>query len=534
MMFFGLFGGLALFLFGMRTMSDGLQNAAGDRMQGILGRVTRLPILGVLVGALVTLVIQSSSATTVMVISFVNAGLLNLTQAIGVIMGTNIGTTVTAQLIAFDLTDLYLPLIVVGFFVGFFVKKASLKYFGQFMFGFGVLLMGLSFMAEAMAPLRDMPAFQDFIVRYGDIAVLGLLIGILITVVIQSSSAAMGILLALSFNDLIPLDTAIAVILGFNVGTCVTAILASIGLQTTAKRAAAAHLIFNVLGAVLCLLFLPLFSKLVLAVTPGDHMPQLIANAHTLFNVINTIIFLPFVAVIARIVTRLVPEKKLEEPAGATFLDERMLGTPSAAMNLATEEVLQMGAEALAIFDMAMRGLIDGNVKKAETVLEAERRIDRVTREVSEYLAKISRHELTEEQSQDYVLLHHVLNDFERISDLCENIAELTQTAEAEGISFSDQGLIDLKEMSRLVSENIERAVAVLVSRNKKEVAAILAVESEIDNLEQAFRIRHIARFSDGLCQPHAGIVFLDVISNLERIGDHVANIAREVKNVLA
>ncbi len=531
-MFLGLFGGLALFLFGMRSMSEGLQNVAGSRMQTILKRVTGIPIFGILVGTLITFIIQSSSATTVMVISFVNAGLMNLTQAIGVIMGANIGTTITAQLIAFKLTDFFMPLIAVGFFISFLVKKPSIKYLGQFLFGFGVLLMGLYLMSDAMEPLRDMPAFQDFIISYGNIAIVGVLIGALMTVIIQSSSAAMGILIALSFNELIPLDTAIAVILGLNIGTCVTTIIASIGTNYAAKRSALAHLIFNVLGAILCLAMLPLFEKLILYITPSDHMPQLIANAHTVFNIMNMIIFLPFIRLLAKLVTRIMPGEDRILSTVPLFLDERMLKTPSAAINLAAQEILHMGDIAMETYNLAIEHLINRDTKGAAEVFRYEKVIDDLTKEITEYLAKISRHQLTEELSEEYILLHNVVNDIERVGDHAENIAEMTMVLAQNDECFSGQAIADLREMSSLVGDTLKMSLHALASRDTELVEGILKNEEAIDNMEQVFRIRHIARLSDGLCRPYPGIVFLDVNSNLERSGDHAANIARLVKGI--
>ena len=314
-MIIGLLGGLALFLYGMTSMSEGLKNAAGAKMQGILSKVTSIPILGILVGTLVTLVIQSSSATTVMVVSFVNAGLMNLTQAISVILGANIGTTITAQLIAFNLSDYFFIFIIVGFLLDFISKNSVIKYIGQFSLGFGILLMGLSFMSSSMEPLKDSPTFMQLIVEYGDITIIGFLIGMLLTMILQSSSATIGILIALSFNNLMPLETAIAVVLGLNVGTCATTLLASIGTTISAKRAAIAHLIFNITGAVLCMLILPWFTELIEFITPTDSLAVEIANAHTVFNIINTVIFYPFVGKLAAFVKKILTDNTPPKPA---------------------------------------------------------------------------------------------------------------------------------------------------------------------------------------------------------------------------
>lgn len=337
-----LLGGLALFLYGMRIMGEGLQKVAGDRMRKFLEVVTGFPVIGVLVGAIVTSIIQSSSATTVMVVGFVNAGLMTLRQAISVIMGANIGTTVTAQLIAFKLTDYVMPIIALGFAMYFFSKRRQFKYIGFFILGFGILFLGLNTMADAMAPLREYKGFTDFIILFGDYPLLGVFLGIIMTMLIQSSSATIGILMAMATQGLVPLGTAIPVLLGDNIGTCITAVLASIGAGLSARRAAMAHVCFNSAGTIIFLIFLPFFKEFVLMISPPADIARQIANAHTSFNVLNTLIFLPMIGLLERLVVNIVAGEEVEIKRGPMYLDERFLNSPSIALSLATKEIIRM------------------------------------------------------------------------------------------------------------------------------------------------------------------------------------------------
>lgn len=531
-MVIGLLGGLALFLYGMTSMSEGLKNAAGARMQSILGKVTSRPILGILAGMLVTFVIQSSSATTVMVVSFVNAGLMSLTQAISVILGANIGTTITAQLIAFKLSDFFFLFIIVGFLVSFLSKKSTVKYVGEFVFGFGILLMGLYFMSTSMEPLKDSPTFIHLIIEYGGNALFGFLIGMVLTMVLQSSSATIGILIALSFNDLIPLQTAIAVVLGLNVGTCATTLLASIGTNITAKRAAIAHLFFNVLGALLCLLVLPLFTQFIQFITPTDSLAVEIANAHTIFNVANTILFYPFIGTLANFVTKLLPEKKQKKATTALYLDERVLETPAVALNLAKQEMRFLGTMAWENLERSMNGFLSMDTSSTKKVFETETKIDRLTQQIVDYLSLINRHELTDDQAEDYTLLLHAVGDIERVGDHSEKISELLINGMENSMKMSNTAKNELAEMTELVTSTFKMSIEAFNEKNTAKAQEVMDLENKIDGVSSSLRKLHIDRLSDGLCQPYAGIIFLDVNNNLERVGAHAANIAKIVRDI--
>lgn len=526
----GLFGGLALFIFGMQSMGEGLQRAAGNRMRRILEILTGIPIMGVLVGAVVTAIIQSSSATTVMVVGFVNAGLMTLKQAISVIMGANIGTTVTGQLIAFNLSQYFLPIIAIGFGFNFLAKNKTLKYLGQVLFGFGLLLMGLYIMGDSMKPLREYQGFQDLMIKFGEYKILGLLLGLVMTMVLQSSSAAVGILIAMGTQGLVPLDTALPVLLGFNIGTCVTAILASIGTKISAKRAAAAHVLFNIIGAVIFLIFLPYYKTLVLWLSPEHDVVRQIANAHTTFNIINTLLLIPLISTLENIVVRVIPGKEKIIKRGPIYLDERMMKSPAIAISLANREVIRMGELAADNLDNAMKAFVERDKELLREVLEIEDVIDELETAITEYLAKISHKGLTETVSTFHTGLLHAVNDIERVGDHAENIAHLAEITIKENLSFSDYAIKELQKMENLASETFKMAVISLKNADVSLADRVLENETKIDEMEKYLRKSHISRLNEGLCITHSGVIFLDIISNLERVGDHSTNIAAVVK----
>ncbi|MGI6629091.1 MAG: Na/Pi cotransporter family protein [Bacillota bacterium] len=528
--FFGLLGGLALFLYGMFSMGEGLQKAAGERMRKILEVLTGIPVVGVLMGTLVTAIIQSSSATTVMVVGFVNAGLMTLKQAISVIMGTNIGTTMTAQLIAFKLSDYYLPIIGIGFLVFFLAKKKSIKYIGQVFFGFGLLLLGLYIMGDAMKPLGDYPGFKEFMVNFGKYKILGVGVGILMTVLIQSSSATIGILIALATQGLIPLDVALPVLFGDNIGTCITAVLASIGTKLSAKRAAIAHVLFNVTGTIIFITFLPYFKMLVLSISPEGDIARQIANAHTSFNILNTCLFLPFITLYTNLITRLVPGEEKIIKKGPVYLDKRVLNTPSVALSLASKELIRMGRLAKDNLDNAMTALLNKDSSLIKDVLDIEDVIDELESEITEYLSQINQKGLTKENSVILSNYLHAVNDIERVGDHANNIIEYAETCIEDNIIFTPFAINEISEMHKFVSETFSMSIQALKDNDVVKAGQVLENESKIDEIEKSLRKSHIGRLNEGQCIVHAGVIFLDIISNLERVGDHAHNIASLVK----
>lgn len=528
---FGLLGGLSIFIFGMQSMGEGLQKIAGDKLRKILKVLTGVPVIGVTVGAIVTAIIQSSSATTVMVVGFVNAGLMSLKQAVSVIMGANIGTTITAQLIAFKISHYFLPIIAIGFGLNFFSKKKSTKYLGQVLFGFGLLLMGLSVMGNSMNPLREFQGFRDFMANFSHFKILGVGVGIVMTMLIQSSSATIGILIVMATQGLLPLDAALPILLGDNIGTCITSVFASIGTNLSAKRAAFAHVVFNVAGAIVFLILMPYFKIFVLSISSEGDIARQIANAHTSFNVLNTLIFLPFISTIVSLVTKLVPGEEKIIKNGPIYLDERMLNSPAIAISLANMELTRMGELASESLDNAMKAFINNDEKLLKEVYNIEEVINELEEDITDYLAKLSQKGLTESVSTMHSGLLHAVNDIERIGDHAENIAELASVRIEDNISISEHAERELQNMHDFVLETLKISIQALRENDDVLAKKVLENEPQIDEEEKRLRRSHIGRLNEGQCIPHAGVVFLDIISNLERVGDHSNNIAHVVLN---
>lgn len=537
---FGLFGGLAVFIYGMNLMGDGLQKAAGERMRRILEILTGNPILGVIVGTLVTVLLQSSSATTVMVVGFVSARLMTLPQAIGVIMGANIGTTITAQLIAFKVGHYAYPIAALGFIFFFFFKKKIIKYIGQTVFAFGLLFMGLNIMSDVMKPLAKSPVFEDMISQLGTHPILGLLAGTLMTVVVQSSSATIAVLQNLASqpgpdgNAAIDLKTAMPILFGDNIGTTITALLAAIGARINAKRAAIAHSIFNVLGATVFIFLIPVFATFVEFISPKGSSTEIIArqiaNAHTFFNVFNTLLWLPFIWLLAKFVTYLVRGQEDTIENRVLYLDNKILNNPAIAMDLATKELTRMATLAQQMMENAKKSFVDGDINCAKKVHELEEIVDMLQCEIVKYLSTmLSQGTLTDRQSVRLAGLMHITNDIERMGDHCKNIAEFAVQKIEENLPFSNEAITDTTEAFNKLNQMVDDAIMSLSKDNANLAKKVLSEEYEIDDLEDKLRIRHIERLNSGLCNPTSTIIFVELIHNLERIGDHCNNIAEAV-----
>ncbi|WP_243125350.1 Na/Pi cotransporter family protein [Clostridium amazonitimonense] len=532
-MIIGLIGGLGLFLFGMKLMGDGLENAAGEGLKNILEKVTSNPIMGVLIGAIVTAVIQSSSATTVMVVGFVNAGLMNLSQAVGVIMGANIGTTITGQLVAFKLDHIAPIFVGVGSAIVLFSKSNKRREFGNIVLGFGILFMGMGIMGDSMKPISDAPQFQNLVVAIGDNWLIGLIVGLAMTAIVQSSSATTGILIALASTGSIDMNVALPIILGCNIGTCVTALLSSIGTSKTARKAAIIHLFFNVLGT---LIFIPLRGVLVHMVqyiSPMDVKRQ-IANAHTIFNITNTLVLLPLSKYLIIAANKLIPGEDQVEKIGATFIDERFLETPVIALGQVIKEVSRMANKAKENLEISMGAFRENDDQLVSKVYENEKIINALEEDITTYLVKLSKTELSDEQKGIIASTFHVVNDIERIGDHAENIADLTSEKIIKRLEYTAQGMGELKQMYDYTLHALEVAIESYKIHDPKRIEEVSAIEQRIDELEKEFREAHISRLNSGVCSPNAGAVFLDIISNLERIGDHAKNIAENVTNTFA
>lgn len=520
---FGLLGGLGLFLYGMNQMGDGLQKIAGNRMRHLLEVLTSNPIIGVFLGAFITAIIQSSSATTVMVVGFVNAGLMNLPQAISVIMGANIGTTITAQLIAFDIGAYALVFVALGALPYLVGKRKRWRYLGQVFAGFGILFLGIETMKGAMAPLSDTQAFANLTLRMSDNWLYGLTMGTVMTAIMQSSSATIGIIQSLAGEGLITLSMALPVLFGTNIGTTVTALISSIGTSVTARRAAASHLLFNVAGTLIFLPLFPWFSKIV---TSTSHAPiRQIANAHTLFNVANTLVLLPFAGLLAYTVSKLIPARPNGEEL-TLHLDSRLLTTPAVALEQAFSEVMRMGQMALEMLRVAKENITTPTEDGLARILELEEAIDEYEAGIVQYLVELSKRSLSEDLAERHRQLYHLINDIERVGDHGENIQELLAHKLANKAVFSETATKELEEFLDYTMETFNLA---LLAWEKDDPSCALTArerEPQIDKQEESLRLSHIDRLNQNLCSPISGVIFLDIISNLERVGDHAANIA--------
>jgi len=522
--------GLALFLYGMNVMGDGLQKSAGNKMKSIIEALTRNRIMAVFIGMVVTAIIQSSSATTVMVVGLVNAGIMTLTQSVGIIMGADIGTTITAQLVSINLTALAPFSIALGVVINLSTKNARVKKYSEILIGFGILFLGMDIMKSACKPLRSYEPFTNLLTRFGSGTAIDTFLaigtGFLVTGVIQSSSATTGIMIALAAAGLLNIESAFPVLLGANIGTCITALLSSIGTKRVAKRAALIHLSIKVIGTVM---FALLLSDITVDIVQriSDNPARQIAWAHTLFNVINTIVLLPFAPLIVKFVFILLPQQDTaEEQEYSLALDDRMMETPYIALEQIKNEIAVMGDHAKTSFDHAMDGFISNSPAKIEEVYETEKRINLMEEEIINYLVKLSNASLSLDQRESIDTLFHVVSDIERVGDHAENIVELLEYKFANEISFSDQAITELEDIYGTALKAIDVSLESFQSEDESQARKVTAIEDRIDELEKSLKKKHIKRVTDGVCKPKSSILFLELINNIERVGDHAMNIA--------
>lgn len=531
-MIFEFLGGLGIFLFGIKYMGDGLQKSAGDKLRDILDRFTSNPFMGVLAGIIVTGLIQSSSGTTVIVVGLVSAGFMTLRQAIGVIMGANIGTTVTALIIGIDIGEYALPILAFGSVLLFFFKNKKIHSFGQIVFGFGALFFGLELMSSGMKPLRSLEAFHELTVNMSANPILGVVIGTVFTVIVQSSSATIGILQGLFSEGLVDIHAALPVLFGDNIGTTITAVLASIGASIAAKRAAATHVLFNLIGTTIFMILLKPFTWLItfLQETLSLNPEMTIAVAHGTFNASNTIIQFPFIALLAVIVTKLIPGEDSVIEYKAKHLDPVFIEqSPSIALGQAKEEVLRMG-------QFAVLGLTETNnylktklQKHSDTAAQLEDAINNLDRKITDYLVTIASSSLSEHESEEHSILVDTIRDIERIGDHFENILELVDYQLANKVKLTEAAMEELEQMFQLTISTVKDAMNALDHKDKEQAQSVMKKEEQIDKMERKLRKQHILRLNAGECSAQSGIVFVDIISNLERIGDHAVNIAESV-----
>ncbi|MGM0900092.1 MAG: Na/Pi cotransporter family protein [Bacillota bacterium] len=528
-MLFEFLGGLGIFLFGIKYMGDGLQKSAGDRLRDILDRFTTNPLMGVLAGIFVTVLLQTSSGTTAITVGLVSAGFMTLRQAIGVIMGANIGTTVTAFIIGIDIGEYALPIIAAGSILLFFFKSKKIHNIGQLVFGFGALFYGLELMGAGMKPLRGVEAFHDLTVQMSTNPILGVVVGTLFTVIVQSSSATIGILQGLYGDGLVSLQAALPVLFGDNIGTTITAILAAIGTSVAARRAAATHVLFNLIGTLIFMILLKPFTSLIIMIAESMNLnPEMtIAFAHGIFNTSNTLIQFPFIAGLAYIVTKLIPGQDSIIEYKAQHLDPIFVEqSPSIALGQAKEEVLRMGKFAVQGLEETNEFLKTKNTKHSSTAYQLEDAINNLDRKITDYLVLLSTASLSKLESEEHGNLMDTVRDIERIGDHFENIIELVEYQQANKVKMTNTAMDDLEKMFTLTISTVNNALQALDQNDRTIAEKVVRKEEEIDKMERSLRKQHILRISEGSCSGQAGIVFVDIVSNLERIGDHAVNIA--------
>jgi phosphate:Na+ symporter len=538
-------GGLGMFLYGMNLMGDGLQKSAGNKMKRLLGYLTNNRFVAVIVGTVVTGIIQSSSATTVMVVGFVNAGILNLGQAVGVIMGANIGTTVTAWLVSMNewsavlKPDFFAPaLLAIGAFTMLLTKDQKKKNVAEIIIGFGILFIGLKFMSDVIKPYSDAPIFVNAFRVLGKNPFLGILVGAVVTAIIQSSSASVGILQTLAMTGAVNWNSAIFITLGQNIGTCITAMLSSVGANKTAKRAAVIHLSFNVIGTIIFGVVMFIIFKVNQEFSMSNINSVQISIFHTLFNVTNTILLFPFANWLVKLSGFFIDDSKVETSddeiqVTLRHLDERILETPSFAVENSVKEVVHMGQITLDNTREAVEALLKNDKEKAEKVLEVEKIIDAHQKIITEYLVKINNLSLTEKQHLVVNNLFYTITNIERVGDHAENLADLALEKIKDNIYLSEDAYSELSEICNTAVDSFDYAIRARETENLEYIREVERLEDLVDDMKDKLRQRHIDRLSQGLCTSENGVIFIDALINLERISDHSLNIVNFVESEL-
>lgn len=533
-------GGLGMFIYGMQIMAQGLENAAGSRMKNLLEALTKNKFFGVLLGAMITAVIQSSSATTVMVVGFVNASIMNLNQAMGVIMGANIGTTVTGWLVSSTEWSKFLnpstmaPLaIMIGVIVMLTGTRRSTKDIASIIIGFGLLFVGIKTMSSSVAPLSENEAFRSIFIVMGKNPLLGILAGTVVTGIIQSSSASVGILQSLAAVGLVPFNAAVYIIMGQNIGTCVTAILSSIGAKKTAKTAAIMHLLFNVIGTIIFSIVAIIMFKVVYPSSGADLINKTqISIVHTAFNIGTTILLFPVSDFIIKLAKKIQRVDKTVMDESDVLLDDRILETPSIALQSAISEIVRMGNVVIRSLDKSKDVIFSKDHNQIMAIRSEEQIVDRLCRGISDYLIKISALSINEKEHQSIASLLQIVSDIERVSDYCENISEFAQNMMEMKASFSDVAKDEMVTMINVCADSFVYAVEAFEYSSKERAIKVIEKESQADDLEIRLRAAHMKRLANNQCSTDAGIVFLDALVCLERISDHSRNIAEEILNV--
>ena len=527
---FLLLGGLGLFLFGMKLMSDGLEQVAGARMRSILEFFTKNRFVGMLVGIFFTAIVQSSSATTVMVVSFVNSGLMNLSQAAGVILGANIGTTVTGQLIAFNLSDIAPLFVIAGVVMFMFCKKQTVRKIGGVILGFGILFMGLSTMGNAMSVLKESPYIANVLKSLSN-PFMALLVGFLITAVLQSSSATVGIVILMAEQGMLNFPICFFLILGCNIGSCVSALLASLGGKKDAKRAAWIHFLFNIIGSAV------IFIVLMVALQPiadalmkisGGNPGRAVANAHTLIKICEVIILFPFMNLVVKATTFIIPgnDKVPEDEYELKYIGKSTMITPTTAVIAGIHELEHMGGLAKENLQKSLTALCMKDGSKIEEIYQTESYIDYLNQEITDYLVRIHGTDIPTADAKILGGLFHVVNDIERIGDHAENFADSAKRRIDKNIEFSEKSIKQLQEMAGLVFQTLDYAFEMFAKQSQEHMKEVLLLENEVDEKEIKLQKVHMKQMAKGKCSPEAGMIFSDTISGLESVADHATYIA--------
>lgn len=545
-------GGLGLFLFGMKIMSEGLQKVAGKKLRKILSVVSNNRFVGCAVGTVVTSVIQSSSATSVMLVSFVDAGLMTLMQAIGVLLGANIGTTVTAQLIAFKIEAYALPAIAAGVLLKFFISRRKWSYFGDVLLGFGLVFYGLATMKTGIGPLKGHPNFISFFTEFNADTLGGIflcvLVGTILTMILQSSSATVGITMALASQGLLNFEASVALILGDNIGTTITAELAAMQANINARRTARAHTLFNAIGVCLVILFFPIFLKLVTWITasvmhigPPDiviygqnpNIARYIANSHTMFNVVNAVFFLMVLPYLAKVAVWLTPQGKKEQELDALhhikYLDSKYVDTPSVALGQARAEIVRMSEAVLVMYDDVISAIQDRKLKELSKWKGREDALDNIQREVTQFLVGVMQRPILPEDSKEVASLMRMTNNLERIGDSIENIAELIEELIEQNLYFSDWAMTDYQAISGAVRKYFLLVAQGIRKEDREIMPRALEMDRHIDSMREEMKGNHLVRLQSGICTVDPGLIMLDMLTIFKKMADHCFNIAQAI-----
>ena len=529
---FHFLGGLGLFLYSIKTMGDGLQQAAGDRLRYYIDKYTSNPFLGVLVGIVVTALIQSSTGVTVITVGLVSASLLTLRQAIGIIMGANIGTTVTSFIIGFKLGEYALPLIFLGTMFLFFTKNRTANNIGRILFGVGGIFYALNLISAGMSPLKDLPQFKEYMITLGQNPILGVVAGAVITVLIQASSATIGILQGLYAGGFLDLKGALPVLFGDNIGTTLTVIIAAAGANVSAKRVAATHVTFNVLGTILCLILLGPFTSMIEYFQALLHLsPEMtIAFSHGAFNVSNTIVQFPFIGALAYFVTKLIPGEDEVVKYEPLYLDEQLIKqAPSIALGNAKKELLHLGNYAVKAFDLSYDYIINSNEKVAEKGHKTEEAINTIDEKLTRYLISLSSEALSQKESEVLTNILDSSRDLERIGDHAEALINLNDYLQRKNVQFSNSALEELEEIYRQTSDFVKDALESVENNDLEKAQSLIERHEAINKMERVLRKTHIKRLNNGECSTQAGVNFIDIISHYTRVSDHAMNLAEKV-----